>query len=139
MLGDNVPGVTIHAQAIEQILSADYLTRPDWVMGLEIAGFLLLGAILVGIVLTLGPIAGLVAGALCLGSAIGTSWWMFVTHGAMVDPSYPFVGLTLLYLALVFFRFLTTERAKRQIRRAFGYYVAPSLLSQIENHHHIAK
>ncbi|MGV3489811.1 MAG: CHASE2 domain-containing protein [Devosia sp.] len=131
-LGDNVPGVTIHAQAIEQILAGSYLTRPDWVIGLEIVGFLTLGAILVAIVLTLGPIAGLAAGALSLATAIGISWWMFITHGLMLDPSFAFVGLTLLYLALVFFRFLTTERAKRQIRRAFGYYVAPALLTEIE-------
>src|SRR5690606_17212761 len=38
-LGDNVPGVSIHAQAIEQILSGTYLTRTDWVSGLEIVGF----------------------------------------------------------------------------------------------------
>ncbi|WP_423065804.1 CHASE2 domain-containing protein [Devosia sp. CN2-171] len=132
VLGDNVPGVTIHAQAIEQILSNSFLTRPDWVAGLEIVGFLLLGLILVAVVLSLGPIVGLVAGGLCLGTAIGFSWWMFISQGAMLDPSYPFFGLTILYLALVFFRFLTTERAKRQIRRAFGHYVAPSLLAQIE-------
>ncbi|MBN9316670.1 MAG: adenylate/guanylate cyclase domain-containing protein [Devosia sp.] len=132
VLGDNVPGVTVHAQAIEQILSSTYLTRPDWVIGLEMVGFLVLGAILVVIVLQLGPIAGLLAGGLCLGSAIGFSWWMFVSEGAMLDPSFAFVGLTLLYLALVFFRFLTTEQAKRKIRRAFGYYVAPSLLAEIE-------
>ena len=132
VLGDNVPGVTIHAQAIEQILSNSYLSRPDWVAGLEIVGFLLLGTILVGVVLSLGPIFGLAAGALCLGSAIGLSWWSFVANGIMLDPSYPFFGLTLLYLALVFFRFVTTQRAKRQIRRNFGYYVAPSLLTQIE-------
>lgn len=131
-LGDNVAGVTIHAQAIEQILSGTYLTRPDWVAGLEIVGFLALGALLVVIVLQVGPIAGLLAGGLSLGIAIGFSWWMFLNQGAMLDPSYPFVGLTLLYLALVFFRFVTTERAKKQIRRAFGYYVAPSLLSEIE-------
>lgn len=131
-LGDNVPGVTIHAQAIEQILSGIYLSRPDWVAGLEIVGFLALGALLVIVVLLLGPIAGLAAGALCLAGAIGFSWWMFITQGAMLDPSFPLVGLTLLYLALVFFRFFTTERAKKQIRRAFGYYVAPSLLAEIE-------
>lgn len=131
-LGDNVPGVTIHAQAIEQILSNTYLTRPDWVGGLEILGFLALGAILVAVVLSLGPVAGLLAGGLALGSAVGLSWWMFISNGVMLDPSFPFFGLTLLYLALVFFRFLTTERAKRQIRRAFGHYIAPSLLAQIE-------
>jgi len=131
-LGDNVAGVTIHAQAIEQILSGTYLSRPDWVAGLEIVGFLLLGALLVVVVLLLGPVAGLAAGALSLVAAIGFSWWMFVSSGIMLDPGFPLIGLTLLYLALVFFRFLTTERAKKQIRRAFGFYVAPSLLSEIE-------
>ncbi len=132
VLGDNVPGVTVHAQAIEQILSNTYLTRPDWVIGLEIVGFLLLGAVLVVVVLQLGPIAGLAAGALSLGLSTSFSWWMFTTQGAMLDPSFPLVGLTLIYLALVFFRFLTTDAAKRQIRRAFGYYVDPILLTQIE-------
>lgn len=131
-LGDNVAGVTIHAQAIEQILSGSYLVRPDWVAGLEIVGFLALGAFMVVVVLLLGPLVGIAAGALSLAAAIGVSWWMFTSRGVMLDPSYPLVGLTLLYLALVFFRFLTTERAKKQIRRAFGYYVAPSLLSEIE-------
>ncbi len=131
-LGDNVAGVTIHAQAIEQILSGTYLSRPDWVAGLEIVGFLALGALLVVVVLLLGPVAGLAAGALSLAGAIGFSWWMFVANGIMLDPGFPLIALTLLYLALVFFRFLTTERAKKQIRRAFGYYVAPSLLSEIE-------
>jgi adenylate cyclase len=131
-LGDNVAGVTIHAQAIEQILSGTYLSRPDWVAGLEIVGFLALGTFMVVVVLLLGPFVGIAAGALSLTAAIGFSWWMFTSSGIMLDPSYPLIGLTLLYLALVFFRFLTTERAKKQIRRAFGYYVAPSLLSEIE-------
>ena len=43
-LGDNVPGVSIHAQAVEQMLAGRYLTRTDWVSGLEIVGFLVLGA-----------------------------------------------------------------------------------------------
>lgn len=131
-LGDNVAGVTIHAQAIEQILSGSYLSRPDWVIGLEIVGFFALGALLVVVVLLLGPMAGLAAGALSLAAAVGVSWWMFTAQAMMLDPSFPLLGLTLLYLALVFFRFFTTERAKKQIRRAFGYYVAPSLLSEIE-------
>ena len=131
-LGDNVPGVTIHAQAIEQILAGPWLTRPDWVQGLEWFEFALLGLLLVLVVLALGPIAGLVAGAAALGLSVGLSWWLFVGQGIMLDPSFPLIGLTLTYLGLVFLRFLTTDVAKKQIRRAFGYYVAPSLLAEIE-------
>ena len=133
-LGDNVPGVSIHAQALEQILAGTYLTRTDWVSGLEIVGFATLGIIMVPIVLMLGPIAGLLLGAGELLLVAGTSWLMFTDHGLMVDPSFPIIGLTLLYAALVFFQFMITETDRRQIRRAFGYYVSPSLLGEIERH-----
>ncbi|MHB1103993.1 MAG: CHASE2 domain-containing protein [Devosia sp.] len=131
-LGDNVPGVSIHAQAVEQMLAGAYLTRTDWVSGLEIVGFLALGAVLVFAILRLGPLAGLLIGSAALIGAAAFSWLMFSTQGLMIDPSFPLVGLALVYAALVFFQFLITDADKRQIRRAFGYYVAPSLLAEIE-------
>lgn len=131
-LGDNVPGVSIHAQALEQILSETYLTRTDWVSGLEIVGFAALGLLMIPIVLMLGPIAGLLLGAAQLSAVGGFSWMMFADQGVMIDPSFPMIGLTLLYAALVFFQFMIADTDKRQIRRAFGYYVSPSLLTAIE-------
>ena len=131
-LGDNVPGVSIHAQAVEQMLAGTYLTRTDWVSGLEIVGFLVLGALLVFAILRLGPLAGLVIGAASLFGVGAYSWLMFSSQGVMVDPSFPLVGLAVVYASLVFFQFLITDADKRQIRRAFGYYVAPSLLHEIE-------
>ena len=35
-LGENVPGVSLQAQIVEQILSGHFLSRPDWADGLEI-------------------------------------------------------------------------------------------------------
>ncbi|MDP1732183.1 MAG: adenylate/guanylate cyclase domain-containing protein, partial [Devosia sp.] len=131
-LGDNVPGVSIHAQAVEQMLAGAYLTRTDWVSGLEIAGFVALGILLVFAILRLGPRAGLLIGSASLIGAASFSWLMFSSQGVMIDPSFPLVGLALVYASLVFFQFLITDADKRQIRRAFGYYVAPSLLAEIE-------
>ena len=132
-LGNNVPGVSIHAQVLEQVLAETYLTRTDWVSGLEILGFAGLGLLMIPIVLMLGPIAGLLLGAGQVLLVGGFSWMMFNDHGLMIDPSFPIIGLTLLYAALIFFQFAIADSDKRQIRRAFGYYVAPSLLSVIEN------
>lgn len=131
-LGDNVPGVTIHAQAIDQIMSGQFLTRADWVEGLEIVGFAVIGLVTVLVTLSLGPMAGLAAAAAVL---LGTGWysWMsFAGQGLMIDPSFPLIGIALCYAAMVFFQFAITDADKRQIRRAFGFYVAPALLSQIE-------
>ncbi|HHY48420.1 MAG TPA: adenylate/guanylate cyclase domain-containing protein, partial [Alphaproteobacteria bacterium] len=131
-LGDNVPGVSIHAQAIEQILSQRFLNRADWVSGLEIVGFGVLGVLLVLIVLRLGPLAGLLLGAAALAGVAAFSWYGFRSFGMMLDPSYPLLGLAAVYAALTFVQFVLADADKRQIRRAFGYYVDPSLLAEIE-------
>ena len=131
-LGEIVPGVSVHAQAIDQIFSGQFLTRADWVEGLEILGFGGLGILTVLVTLSLGPLAGLLAGAAVM---IGTgwfSWHMFATQGLMIDPSFPLIGIALVYGAMVFFQFAITDADKRQIRRAFGYYVTPALLNEIE-------
>jgi adenylate cyclase len=131
-LGINVPGVSIHAQAIDQILSGTFLTRTDWVKGLELLFFLLLGILTVLVTLGLGPKAGLVAGLGVMIGSVALSWYAFTSQGLMVDPSFPLVGTVLVYTLMVFFQFAITDADKRQIRRAFGYYVAPSLLAEIE-------
>ena len=38
-LGETVPGVSIHVQALEQMLTGSYLSRADWVGGLEMLVF----------------------------------------------------------------------------------------------------
>jgi adenylate cyclase len=131
-LGDNVPGVSIHAQAIQQVLGSSFLVRSDWVSGFEVFGFALIGLIIVGFVLRVGPLAGLVIGVGLLAVTIAGSWFLFRRYGLLVDPSFPLVGSFVLYSAMVFLRFVTTDADRRQIRRAFGHYVAPALLAEIE-------
>ena len=46
-LGQTVPGVSLHAQAVEQILSGRFLSRPDWADGLEILSIAAAGTLLV--------------------------------------------------------------------------------------------
>ena len=79
--------------------------------------------------LLLGPLAGLVIGVASRWGC-GLSWLMFSTQGVMLDPSFPLVGLALVYASLVFFQFLITDADKRKIRRAFGDHVAAPLAAQ---------
>ncbi|HVX82281.1 MAG TPA: adenylate/guanylate cyclase domain-containing protein [Devosiaceae bacterium] len=131
-LGDSVPGVSIHAQALQQILSGTYLTRSDWVSGLEIASFVLIGILVVAFLLRVGPLAALLIGLGLLVALAGTSWVLFTRYGLLLDPSFPLFGTFVLYSAMVFLRFAITDGERRQIRRAFAHYVAPALLTRIE-------
>src|SRR6185437_1542468 len=62
----NLAGVRIHAEVIDQIAAQKFLTRADWVQGLEILVFIVAAVLLVLVVLRLGPIAGLILAVLLI-------------------------------------------------------------------------
>jgi adenylate cyclase len=125
-------GVLIHAGMIDQIVSGQYLRRADWLQGLELLGFGLAGGLLVLVVLRLGPRAGLVAALGLIAALGGGAWAAFASRGWLLDASFPIGGLLIVYGVLVYVRFARTERRRQELRRAFGHYVAPALLSRIE-------
>ncbi|MEO6394281.1 MAG: adenylate/guanylate cyclase domain-containing protein [Devosia sp.] len=131
-LGDNVPGVSIHAGVIDQIVSGQFLTRADWLGGLELFSFVITGAALVFVVLRLGPIAGLATAVVVMATILVGSWYMFTRAGWLIDWSFPLIGTLIVYGVMIYFQFSLAERNRREVRRAFGYYVAPELLGVIE-------
>jgi adenylate cyclase len=131
-LGELVPGTSIHAQAIEQIISQTFLTRPDWASGAEILATVVLGALLTGLLIALGAHYAALAGGLIIAAALGLSWFAFSKAGLLLDPVYPSLGAVATYLAVVGMLYVTADREKKFVRRAFGQYVAPELLHRLE-------
>lgn len=135
-LGVDMAGVEIHAQALQQILSNTYLLRADWVSGLEILALVLIGIALVVVVLASGPLICLIVGAALIVIAVGASWLAFRNEGLLIDPSFTLIGSLIVYLVMIFLQFTLTDTDRRKIRRAFGHYVSPELLAQIEKSGH---
>jgi len=131
-LGDRVPGVSIHAQAVEQILAGDFLSRPDWATGMEVLGTLLVGLLIALLVPFLGPFYSWIAGLVLAAAMVYGSWWAFDGRNLLVDPVYPVVAGILVFIATTVVQFITTEREKRFVRRAFQQYLAPELLHRLE-------
>ena len=131
-LGEIVPGTSIHAQAIEQIISQTFLDRPDWASGAEIVATVVLGALLTGLLLALGAQYAALAGALIIAAGFALSWFAFLHGGFLLDPVYASIGALATYLAVVGLLYVTTDREKKFVRRAFGQYVAPELLHKLE-------
>jgi adenylate cyclase len=131
-LSASTPGVLIHAAVIDQIVSGQFLGRADWVQGLELLIMAAAGVLLVVVVLRLGPFAGLLVALALIGALISTSYAAFATRGWLIDATYPAAAAILVYTAMVYFQFSLTERNRQELRRAFGHYVAPELLTRIE-------
>jgi adenylate cyclase len=131
-LGDIVPGVSIHAQAVEQILAGSFLSRPDWADGLEVAGVALLGSGIVLLAAFVSPVMALFAGIVAAAATTGGAWAAFQYEHFLLDPIFPAASGLVALFTMIAFRFLVTDRERRTIRRAFSQYLAPSVLRRIE-------
>ncbi|MEJ1159295.1 CHASE2 domain-containing protein [Prosthecomicrobium sp. N25] len=126
-----MPGVEIHAQALQQILSGHGLHRPDWLPGAEalaalaagialaaLAGFARLGMALAAI--------GIAAGGLPLASVL-----LYATARVQVDPVWLLAGSLLPAAAAVIARHGLIERESRRLVSAFSQYLSPTLVERL--------
>ncbi|MGL4281921.1 MAG: CHASE2 domain-containing protein, partial [Albidovulum sp.] len=134
-LGENVPGVSIHAQILEQILTGEYLVRDDYVSGLEILAFICLSGIVIAVMSIAGPAVSMVVGGFAALIVLIISG-VFFQRGFLFDATFPMFGGLAVFMVLASYQFIIADREKRLIRKSFSHYVAPSVLKEIEKSGH---
>lgn len=134
-LGESVPGVSIHAQIIEQVLTGSYLYRADWVQGAEILSLILLGLVVGWRMFRSGPIWSFLTGFLSAAVVALSSWLAYTRFDTLFDATYPMIGGFLAFAVVAGYQFIIVDQDKRQMRRSFSRYVAPAVLEQIEASH----
>jgi adenylate cyclase len=134
-----MPGVEIHANVLDNLLRADFIWQPRWVMLVELSG--IVGAtLLLGVVLQRlrGIAAALVAAALVAGYLVA-SQWVFVGQGLALSLVYPILAIGLTYSAISVQHYVAEESEKRKIRNAFSLYLSPSLARLVSEHPEMLK
>ncbi|MEI2385049.1 adenylate/guanylate cyclase domain-containing protein [Breoghania sp. JC706] len=132
-LGGLVPGVSVHAQAAEQIIGGTYLSRPDWADGLEILITLALGLLVIAALVATGPVPSAIIGAVLAASGVAVAVFAFREASLLIDPIYPSLSAAFVYGAATLQQYVVSDREKRFVRRAFSQYLAPELLSKLED------
>ena len=131
-LGETIPGVSIHAQIIDQILTGTFLSRPDWAKGAEILFVIVICLLILAVLPFSSALGSAMVGSVLAAIIIATSWFAFSQKGLLIDPVFPTVTAVTLFLLTTVIRFAVTEREKRFVRSAFQHYLAPDLLNQLE-------
>lgn len=133
-LGGMMPGVQVHAQAIEQALFGTPLQRPHWASPLEALTLLLAALLLGGITLCTGAATGaLISGGLVVGLNL-IAWWAYSRHGLLFDALSVSLGLAITYLGASVARHRASERQQRWVRDAFSRYISPNLVEHLVRH-----
>lgn len=128
---ENYPGAETHLNAIDNIVSKNFLrTLPDERVYMPI----ILGT--VGLVLSvaltfLGALPGLLLTlALLVGTGLYDQYFLF-NKGMVVAIVWPYFLISFLYVSLTFYRYLTEERGKKELRQTFQKYVSPAIVEEI--------
>jgi adenylate cyclase len=131
-LGETVPGVSVHAQALEQILTGTSIARPDWADGLEVVWTIAIGLVVLVSGAFSAPATSFITGAAAALATLSLAGTAFARYGLLLDVIYPNVVGLIVYTVVIGIRYMTTDRDKRRVRRAFAHYVAPAVLAEIE-------
>ena len=126
-----VPGVEVHAQAIEQMLTGAALSRPDFMTGAEVIYLLAIGGLMAFLIYRAGAALGATLGAVTIGAVGLASWLAYERLGWLVDPVYPTLAVTLLYIAGTVYLYLRTEVERRRVRHAFSRYMSPDMVAEL--------
>lgn len=126
-----MPGVEVHATIIDNILTGDFFSRPDWAPGLELCLIIFCGLITsVLIAITNArwtlPVTGLSGFAIWQGGL-----WFMATPKIFISPLFPLLTLVVNFSFLTLMKFRRTEKEKLFFRTAFSRYVSKSLVDQI--------
>jgi adenylate cyclase len=128
---ERLMGVQIHAQVLEQIMSEDFLYRPDYAAGIERIALILSGLLLALVLPMLGALRGAVLGAGLALLVVSGAWYGFSSQNLLFDPTYPVLTVLLVYLVTTMSSFYLTESEKAQVRQAFSLYLSPEMVEKI--------
>lgn len=133
-LGQSMPGVEAHAQALEHMVSGHYLQRPAWTLGAELL-LMALGGLGAGLLALVASAWASALGALVLaGLALGGSVLAFVSQGLLLDAAWPVLAVALCWGLGGGLRHWGVERQQRWIQQAFSRYVSPNRVAHLMAH-----
>ncbi|MEN8723102.1 MAG: adenylate/guanylate cyclase domain-containing protein [Alphaproteobacteria bacterium] len=126
-----MPGVEIHAQLLETILSGQNLIRPNYALGAELSTLAIVGLLMIVLVPLAGARRALFVYIGLTAATVGLSWYLFHEHLILLDAAFPAASGALLFGVLSYSNYAREEAQREQVRSAFAQYLSPALVEQL--------
>jgi len=129
-----IPGVEVHAQVLESVLTKATLAYPSYSIVVELLLTVGVGLFVVLFAPVLAAAWLLLLGALVAAVIVATAWFRFTRLGILIDPTFPLLATFSVYATLVFTNYTREQLGRQRIRSAFGQYLSPALVEQLAAH-----
>ncbi|MEM1377811.1 MAG: adenylate/guanylate cyclase domain-containing protein [Pseudomonadota bacterium] len=130
-LGVQMPGVEIHAQVLENILSQTLLVRPNYAIAVELLVIAVLGLLIIAILPAVGAWLAVAGTAVLLAAYLWFSWYAFAEHRLLIDPTFPSLNALIIFIVMVLANYFREEKRRAEVHQAMGQYVSPALVDQL--------
>ncbi|WP_027720905.1 CHASE2 domain-containing protein [Maridesulfovibrio zosterae] len=125
------PGVEVHATIVDNILTKDFLLKPDWVPGLELL-LIVCAGIVTTLLLTWSRSLWMMLPIFGMGTVIVYgSVFIFREYSAYLTPMYSLIILALNFTMLTLIKFWREEGQKKFLQATFSSYLAPELIDEM--------
>ncbi|MCL4558812.1 MAG: adenylate/guanylate cyclase domain-containing protein [Deltaproteobacteria bacterium] len=130
-VNDTLPGVFIHAAAIEQLISRRFLTD---LSENPLVNALMILVIAVALIVGMDRISSplfLVALAVSVLGFVSTAFLLLSFASTILNMVYPVSSIVLFGVVLSSYKYAVEEKKGREVRKAFSHYVSPAVVREI--------
>ena len=128
------PGLEVHANIAETILSQAYLNIPKRADIFNLLAIIAMG-VLMGLALPrLNALRGALFALFVFGAYIVANSWLFTASGIWLNMVFPLLALFITYVAITVFRYFTEERQRKEIKSTFSRYASKRVIEQMLDH-----
>ncbi len=129
---ERLPGVEVHANAIDNLLQNDPLVWENFTeIGLTYSILVVAGLLMLFALAQLGPLTGFFLALLIILAIVAGNYQFLFLRGQLLGISYIIVSLLTLLTTVTFCNYLFEGKRKSFIRRVFSRYVPPSVVNQL--------
>jgi len=133
-LGNIIPGVEVHAQALEQMLSGKQLVRPGWTQSAEVLVALLAGLAVGMLALNARSLLAATLSVLAIAMVFALGWLCFTQYQLLLDPLTPSMVVMASFVVCSLVHHFRSERQQRWVTEAFSRYVSPNKVAFLVKH-----
>lgn len=129
-MGPQYPGVEVHANILEALLSGGFAQKPEWQAGATFLQLIAIALFMIVVLPMLGPVKMLISGSLIILIVIGFNGYLWIN--GLDLPMAGAVILTL-FLTATFITdgFLKENASKKMLKGMFDQYVPPAHIDKM--------
>jgi adenylate cyclase len=127
-----VPGIEINATIIDNLIAADPFSYDIFTENGVTYTLIIIGGLLLSAILSfLGPLAGSMGALIFFTITITGNYYYFFLNKWHVGITYPVLTSICILICISIFNYFREGKNKRYIQKAFSYYLAPDVVSQL--------